>query len=149
MAFINEALVFADPAAITGMTAGQLVDGMFYACSDTGDGWPGWYQYKAASSATIDSPNVIDVTNGTGRFILFGGQSSGGGGGGGNVEVILSSTDLDPLVTPTNDGTSGISFYLAIGVPDGYSGTEPPTLYFGVDPTGSEENNGWVRLQNW
>lgn len=77
MAFINDLITFANPAAITAMSADRLANLMFYACTNTGEGYPGWYQYQSGSSATLDSPAVIDVTNGAGRFILFGGVGGG------------------------------------------------------------------------
>jgi len=71
MAFIQTTIGFANPAAITGMAAGKLVNRMFYACADIGNGFPGWYQYQSDSTDTLASPYVINCTNGSGRFILF------------------------------------------------------------------------------
>lgn len=71
MAFIHTAIGFADTAAVTGMDADKLVNRMFYACVDIGNGLPGWYQYQSDSTEALGSPYVIDCTNGDGRFILF------------------------------------------------------------------------------
>ena len=71
MAYLHTSLVFNNRSAITGMAAELLYNGMFYACTDIGNGLPGWYQYRSSSSASLNSPFVINCTNGNGRFVLF------------------------------------------------------------------------------
>lgn len=145
MAFINDALVFDDLAAITGMPASSLVDGMFYACSDTGSGSPGWYQYKAGSSTALDSPNVIDATNGTGRFHLFGAQSSGGGGG-----VVMDELAGNGKGDISNDGAPGGDFSgSTLYISKAGGGSDSIKIWFGIDDTGTDGYYGWVYVNTY
>lgn len=80
MAYFHDTITFADPAGLSAIAARFLVDEMFYAVSNRGDGFPAFYQYRAAGAEALDANVIIDCTNGSGQFKMFG---AGGGGGGG------------------------------------------------------------------
>lgn len=123
--------------ALTISTTPAIDNGIFIGVKDRGDGFPAWYYYDSASTATsVDNKIVIPDSPTTGRWFLF--QPS---------FVDFSFSNIEPTSTPPKyDGSNGgISFVI---YNNGNASNLTVTFYIGVDSTGVLGNNGWLQTQN-
>lgn len=62
--------------ALSNTSTPKRVNGVFLGVEDNGEGYPGWYKYFAASSATEDLPGIVSSTDGVGAWFSFSGAGS-------------------------------------------------------------------------
>jgi hypothetical protein len=120
--------------ALTISTTPAIADGIFIGVANDGSGYPAWYYYDSASTATTLGVDIIQPDSPTtGRWFVYGRQQT----------VYTFGTDDPTDDPPTFDGTGGrISIHIQIEEP---SPSSTAYIWIGVDTTGVIGNNGWLQ----
>jgi len=97
MAFLHDLIVYNTTAELSDLPSNRLVNNMFYVVSNAVNSMPGWYQYQADSTTTINIPNILPVNNGSGRFILFTSSTFSGLSGGLTLPIVSDGSSFNNI----------------------------------------------------